>query len=89
MSNPEPAPPAVSKNLPKPKPLVPQSQGVLERLIRVFLASEGVTPSRFGRDVMGDPMFLTRWERDRPTWHARTRLKLTKFFLDRGYLTND
>jgi hypothetical protein len=82
MARAEPAAPVLGK-VPNPKRIVPASQGTLEKLIETYLVAEGVAKSRFGRDVMGDPKFLTS---KRITWQDRTRLRLTKFFLDQGYL---
>lgn len=70
-------------NVPKPERIVPASQGTLEKLVDAYLVAEDVAPSRFGRDVMGDPNFLSR---DKAKWQGRTRVRLTKFFLDKGYL---
>lgn len=82
MARNEPAAPVIGK-VPTTKRTVPASQGTLERLIEAYLASEDVAPSRFGRDVMGDPNFLTR---EKTKWRDRTRLRLTEFFLGNGYL---
>jgi hypothetical protein len=80
----EPAAPTIVKNL-NVKTLLPLSQGELEKLIKGYLLMENVSDSRFGRDAMSDPNFITRLNADRPKLGGKTRLRLTQFFIDKGY----
>jgi hypothetical protein len=75
----------LAKSLPKDR-LVPLSQGQLLKLVDGYCSLENVAPSRFGRDVMNDPTFMTRDNWRSVNWHAKTRLRLTQFFIEKGYL---